>query len=151
MVRKPLLPSVKDTSFFAVALVVIVLDQLIKAAIIKLPTDFSKPLLGSFLTLTNVKNFGASFGILQGRTFFLVLFSAAVILLILLYYRHTPENMHSFLALILGGTIGNLIDRARFGYVIDYIDVPYWPAFNIADTAICIGAFFLIVYLWKEK
>ena len=82
--RKPLLPSIKDTSFFVVALIVIVLDQVIKAVIVTLPSDFSKSLLGSFLTLTSVKNFGASFGILHGRMFFLILFSVAVILMILL-------------------------------------------------------------------
>ncbi len=150
MVRHPLLPSIKDTSFFAVALTVIALDQVIKAAIVALPGDFSKPLLGPVLTIMHVRNLGASFGILQGRTVFLIIFACIVILLLLLYYRHTPEQMHSFLALILGGTVGNLIDRFRFGYVIDYIAIPYWPAFNLADIAISIGALFLIVYLWKE-
>jgi len=150
-VKKPLLPSIKDTSFFLIASIVVVLDVFIKSIIIGLPSGFSKHILGSFLMIIPATNFGASFGMLQGKTLFLILFSIVVVVMILLYYRHAPKKTHLFLALILGGTMGNLIDRIHFGYVIDYLAIPHWPTFNLADTSISIGAFFLILYLWKEK
>jgi len=67
------------------------------------------------------------------------------------YYKRIPQKYHIFVALILGGTIGNLIDRLFRGFVVDFIDFSFWPAFNIADMAISIGAIFLIILLIKDK
>jgi signal peptidase II len=90
-----------------------------------------------------------------------VLFVAAALLaigLILYYYAHTPDT-HRFLslalALVLGGAVGNLIDRFRFGKVVDFLDVYvrglHWPAFNVADSAITVGIFIFIYHLLFKK
>jgi len=105
--------------------------------------------------LTLVYNKGAAFSFLadQGgwqRWFFLVLTSAVSIFIYLWIRKLKPYQVlqYTALALILGGAIGNLIDRAIYGHVIDFLDVYYqqyhWPAFNIADSAIFVGAFLLI-------
>jgi len=105
--------------------------------------------------LTLVYNKGAAFSFLadQGgwqRWFFLILTSAVSIFIYLWIRKLKPHQVlqYTALALILGGAIGNLIDRAIYGHVIDFLDVYYqqhhWPAFNIADSAITVGAFLLI-------
>ena len=101
-----------------------------------------------FFRITHVHNTGAAFGLFQGHSFTLTIVASAGIAVILLcalfLYRRFPilDSMPSRLALglILGGTIGNLIDRLRFGYVTDFIDIGIWPTFNIADSAITVGA-----------
>jgi signal peptidase II len=117
----------------------------------------------SGLNMTLVYNYGAAFSFLSDaggwqRWFFIVLSSVVSIVLAFWLY-HTPANrrwMACTLALILGGAIGNLWDRASLGYVIDFIDVYYqqwhWPAFNIADSAISIGVAMLIIdALWFDR
>ncbi len=101
-----------------------------------------------FFRITHVHNTGAAFGLFQGHSFTLTIVASAGIAVILLcalfLYRRFPilDSMPSRLALglILGGTIGNLIDRLRFGYVTDFIDIGIWPTFNLADSAITVGA-----------
>ena len=96
--------------------------------------------------LTYVENTGAAFGTLQGSTWFLVLtsvlVSAAVAYLIL---KIKPENRYVklSLALILGGALGNLVDRVLLGYVVDFLDFRIWPVFNIADSCVVVGAILL--------
>ena len=98
--------------------------------------------------MTHIHNSGAAFGLFQGYSFTLTIIALVGIALLLVYafviYRRVPflDNVPNRVALglILGGTIGNLIDRLRFGYVTDFIDFNLWPAFNIADSAITVGA-----------
>lgn len=129
----------KQYIIFITAFFVIVLDQLTKFFVQDMP----------FI----VRNTGAVFGILTSQTDMLIWISFLVIGGIFFYYDRIPENKLVMLSvgLLLGGTIGNLIDRIRLGYVIDFIDLKFWPSFNIADSAVSVGAVILIIYLMKNK
>jgi len=141
--------------FLIVAALVVILDQLSKLWI-----NASQPqteLLPGFLDLVYVKNYGAIFGLVHSHTelFIALGIAGSVIILVFLYYFRPATNvgMVSF-ALILGGAVGNLIDRIRLGYVIDFIsfhvhELFHWPAFNIADAALTVGILMLIYYLYK--
>ncbi len=130
---------------------VLVLDQASKwAALERLTLHESVPLL-PFLNLTLVYNKGAAFGFLstasgwQNLFFIGIALVATVVILYLLRRMGTKDRFLAVaLMLILGGAIGNLIDRLLYGYVVDFIDVYYgawhWPAFNVADSAITVGA-----------
>jgi signal peptidase II len=142
--------------FLIVAALVVTLDQLSKLWI-----DANRPqiqLLPGFLDLVYVENTGAIFGLVHSHTelFIALGIAASVIILVFLYYfpPATTVGMLSF-ALILSGTVGNLIDRIRLGYVIDFISIHVqelfrWPAFNIADAALTVGILTLIYYFYKS-
>ncbi|MFQ6122569.1 MAG: signal peptidase II [Dehalococcoidales bacterium] len=133
--------------FFLTGLLIVVADQLSKAWIkINLPEGQSLFEIG-FLRITHVHNTGAAFGLFPGQSFALTivaLIGITVILIYVLVISHRfplPNGILGKLALglIFGGTLGNLIDRLRLGYVTDFIDFGYWPAFNIADSAVTVG------------
>ncbi len=116
-----------------------------------------------FFRLTHVQNTGAAFGLFHGQTLPLIVVASVGVVVLFLYAfllrRRFPllDNwlVNSALGLVLGGTIGNLIDRLRFGYVTDFIDIGFWPAFNIADSAVTVGiiifAYSLIRLAQTEK
>lgn len=133
--------------FFLTALLIVAADQQSKMWIRGfLPAGQSLPVVG-LLKWTHVHNTGGAFGLFQGQSFPLTIVACAGVVVILVYalivYRRLPflNNMlcKFALGLVLGGTIGNLIDRLRFGYVIDFIDVGFWPTFNIADSSVVVG------------
>ena len=100
------------------------------------------------LRFTYVTNTGSAFGLFPNQTLFLVLASFLGIGVLLVFYKTHPVNnsmLHASLGLQLGGAIGNLVDRVRLGYVVDFIDVGAWPVFNLADSAIMVG---LVGLLW---
>jgi signal peptidase II len=108
-----------------------------------------------FIRLTHVQNTGASFGIFKGHSFTLMIVDIVGIVLLLAMafyiYRRLPNlitmlNTIAF-SLILAGTVGNLIDRIRLEHVTDFIDVGFWPVFNIADSAVTIGAALIVFSL----
>jgi len=146
------------------ALLVVVTDQLSKFWIrSNLVVGQSLFELGFFQIIRVPPNTGAAFGLFQGHSFALTIVSVVVVAVILCYalfiYRRFPllDNMPNRIAigLILGGTVGNLIDRIRFGGVTDFISVgSWWPAFNIADSAVTIGviifAYSLLRSVWSE-
>ncbi len=138
------------------ALVVVVLDQLTKSLVLaKMDLHQSISVVDGLFALTYVRNTGAAFGILAGRLadyrvpFFLVV--AALALFVLLWFvRTVPADRRAVIVAcggVLGGAIGNMIDRALYGEVIDFLDVYWgtyhWPAFNVADAAITIGVIVL--------
>ncbi|MDP6642152.1 MAG: signal peptidase II [Candidatus Nanoarchaeia archaeon] len=125
---------------------IVILDQLTKFYSKNINLD-----LKLFL-LRYVENTGAAFGILQGYRYFLILISL-VVMIILIYYLITIKNKSAIRAFsfILGGTIGNLIDRIFLGYVRDFIDFQFWPTFNVADSFITIGALILVYLLMTKK
>ena len=141
--------------FLGLAALVVVLDQTMKrlaeerlerTGIRSVPV----PLVGDYLRLTYVENRGAAFGLLQDQTAFFVFVGLVVVGVIAASYRYLPRSgfrLHLALGLQLGGAIGNLIDRIRQGYVVDFIDFGYrsnwWPVFNVADSAIVIGVVLL--------
>jgi signal peptidase II len=94
-----------------------------------------------------VTNTGAAFGILKDQTGFLILTSVIGLAAILLYYRYPPSDhflVPIALGMMLGGAVGNLLDRIRLGRVTDFIDFPLWPAFNVADASIVVAVIVLI-------
>jgi signal peptidase II len=102
----------------------------------------SIPLVGDGIRLTYVENRGAAFGMLQDQTAFFVLVGVVVIAVIVASYRQIREpswTLDLALGLQMGGAIGNLADRIRYGYVVDFFDLTVWPVFNVADSAICVG------------
>ena len=124
--------------------------------------DQSIPIVDDLLRLTYVANRGAAFGILQDQTMFFVVVGMAVIAVIVASYRYFPVNgvlLNLALGLQLGGAIGNLIDRIRYGFVVDFVDVGIrlgdgpryiWPVFNLADSAIVIGVGILAFHLMRS-
>lgn len=97
-----------------------------------------------------VRNSGSAFGMFQGQSSILMVLSFfALAMLAVVFYGHARQDLLVALALglLVGGAIGNLIDRIRFGYVIDFIKVPHWPTFNVADSAITVGVVILIYSL----
>ena len=129
------------------ALLVVIADQLSKLWIrSNLAIGESLFEIG-FFRLTRVHNTGAAFGLFQGQSFLLTIVAsvgvAALLLYALFFYRRflflDSKLGKLALGLVLGGTVGNLIDRIRFGYVTDFIDVGIWPTFNIADSATVVG------------
>ncbi|MBC7327235.1 signal peptidase II [bacterium] len=125
------------------------LDQTSKYVILKkFSFGFSYPLIPGFLYITPTENRGVAFGAFSAfNSFFLSLLSfAIVVLLIYFWHHHSP-----FLYLIVGGAIGNISDRLRLGYVIDFINIRYWPVFNVADVCIFLGVVLTITSLLLRK
>ena len=134
------------------------LDQLFKwLAVRYLSGVTTHPLIEGVFHLTYVENRGAAFGILDGKGIFLILLTAAVLiaLIVLLFMGkfHHPLLLTA-ITLFLGGGIGNLIDRIFRHYVVDFLDFYvgqwHWPAFNVADIAICCGALLVCLSMWLK-
>jgi len=141
---------------------VVVLDQATKFLVTRFIDLYERVEVLPILDFTLLHNTGAAFSILAGasgwqRWFFIGLAAiVSVVLVVWLFRLPRGQRMLSLsLALILGGALGNLIDRVRFGYVVDFIHFhwgsSYFPAFNIADSCITIGAALLIVDAFREK
>lgn len=154
----------KTFLFLAIAGMVILLDQLTKSWIIatlRLHEGFA--VVDGFFNIIHVRNLGAAFGFLAGaspafRSVFFLAVTLTAILLILRYLRQTGIEKLSLvfsLSLILAGAVGNLIDRIRFGEVVDFLDVyigaHHWPAFNVADASISTGAAVLVIALFVKR
>ncbi|MBT9614260.1 MAG: lipoprotein signal peptidase [Burkholderiales bacterium] len=151
---KSLVMTINIKHWLGLSMFVIALDQLTKLWVVGVfQYGDSLPLL-SFFNLVHARNSGAAFSFLAGeggwqRFFFIGIALAASLLIVHLLRKHSQERGFCFaLSLILGGALGNLIDRVRFGYVIDFLDFYYagyhFPAFNVADSAITVGAALLI-------
>jgi signal peptidase II len=139
---------------FIIVISVILTDQITKflaLSFLQLNTPVS--LIKNFLNLTLVHNRGAAFGVFQNQLLLFVLVSFFAIGLILYNLRNKTNSilLKLSLSLILGGAIANLIDRLRFGYVVDFLDLRIWPVFNIADSAITIAALLLTWELFFNK
>jgi len=138
---------------FLIAVVVIVVDQLIKYLVLsRLYFAENISIISHYLSLTKVYNTGAAFSLFENSTTLLTIFSLIVSIVIIVYIirRNTVIELPFLLAwgLILGGTVGNFIDRLMYGYVIDFIKLDFiqFPIFNIADLSINLGAFIVIAY-----
>ena len=143
---------------------IILLDQVTKVYIMQtMRLHESIPVIEGFFSLTYIRNPGAAFGLLASassgfRTIFFGLTSIfALVLLTTIFFRMRTEDRLGQISVsaILGGAIGNLFDRVRYGEVIDFLDFfvggYHWPAFNVADAAISVGVFFLIFHFALEK
>lgn len=137
-----------------IVLFVVGADQLSKFIVSTLmDTGQSIPIINNLLYITYVRNPGAAFGMLPYRTVFLVIVTLVVVAFIIYYYRTLPAGFSLLrfgLALQLGGALGNLIDRVRTVYVVDFIDVSFFPPiFNLADSAIVIGIILFLFAFWR--
>jgi len=111
------------------------------------------PALEPFVRLVHITNTGAAFGLFPALGGVFTVVAIVVAGAILVYYRSSPNGpwpMQLSLGLMLGGAVGNLFDRLRFGHVTDFIDVGFWPVFNLADSSIVVGVAILAYYLWRE-
>ena len=134
---------------FIIVSLVILLDQATKFLALKfLQLNTPVPLIKNFLNLTLVHNRGAAFGLFQNQIFLFILVSFFAIGLIFYNLKNKANSviLKLSLSLILGGAIGNLIDRLRYGFVIDFLDLRVWPVFNIAVSVITIAA---LVLSWE--
>lgn len=135
--------------FITVAAVVFLLDQATKRLVerwLALGESFPESWP---VRLTHVTNTGAAFGILEGQTGFLIVTTVVGLGAILLYFWFPPTD-HPILTLALGlqlgGAVGNLVDRLRYGYVVDFVDLRVWPKFNVADSSIVVGVALLLAF-----
>ena len=153
----------KRLHYLALSAAVIVLDLWTKWLVLrKIALHEAIPVIPDFFQLVHVRNTGAAFGIGANASSKLVPlllnFGAIAVFCVVVVYALrtavTDRLLQTGLHLILGGAIGNLVDRFRFGYVIDFLDVYvgryHWPAFNVADSAICIGIALLFFDMRKK-
>lgn len=139
-----------------VAILALLTDQITKQlALLLLSNRESVPVLGNFFSLTLVQNEGIAFGLLGGlRPFLVPAIALSIVALSLYLITHRPARFLEQIAfgLILGGAVGNLMDRLRYGFVIDFFDFHVWPVFNVADSSITVGiAYFILVQLFGGK
>ena len=149
--------AIKDYVLYSAIIIVgIVLDQITKLVAIKHLKDvYTVPFIEDFIHFTYLENDGAAFGMLDDhRWVFLVLSTVMIIALIYYICKYKPKSkwVMTSLILIVGGGIGNMIDRVLLGYVIDFIDFCAFPnlwkwVFNIADSCVCVGTFMLSLWL----
>ena len=143
---------------------VILLDQITKETVLRtIPSNTTIPIIGGFFNLTHIYNPGGAFGLMANlsptlRSIIFLFISSLAVGLIFYFYKKTPAQytwLAAAFALIFGGAIGNLIDRIRFGMVIDFLDVYlgnyHWPAFNVADSAISIGIGIFLYHIVFKK
>ncbi len=141
---------------FILVTAIIAIDQLTKFIISKnLALGQCIPVIPGVFSLSLVHNRGAAFGLLKGQVPLFIAFSVLAVILICSNLKRAGWSRFSFfntaLALVLAGAVGNLIDRWRLGYVIDFLDFRVWPVFNLADTSITIGAVLLAWAVLKHK
>jgi signal peptidase II len=148
----------------AISASVVVLDQIVKRIVDRwLVLYESHTIVPGLLGLTYTRNRGAAFGMFQNAAFpaqtvVLTLISLAALVAVVFFFMRLPANRvlpRIGLSLVLGGAIGNLIDRVRLGYVIDFVDVHWrgyhWPTFNVADSAITVGVGLLLVDMLRDS
>ena len=138
----------KITILSIISFLIIVIDRVVKILVNRyIPLNKAVNVIKNVFYLTDVHNEGAAFSIMYGLRYILIAISIAFLVLIIYYIKKKKKYNIEF-ALIIGGLLGNLIDRIVFGYVIDYIGVIifkyYYPIFNIADALIVIGAIILL-------
>jgi signal peptidase II len=150
--------------FIGAALTVLLVDQFSKWLVVNhLDVHQIRTIIPGFFNLVLVKNRGMAFGIFsQTRSgfpyYFLLATTIGAVVVIVSFFCWTKRNRRWLtvgLSVILGGAVGNLIDRVRFGYVIDFLDfllkAYHWPAFNVADSAVTVGTFWLFFNIMKGK
>jgi len=142
---------------------IVVLDQVTKAIVVRsLDLHEYIPLVDGLLSLSHVRNRGAAFGFLSDwdvpyQSALLAVLSLAALLAIAIYFWRLPAAARlprAALALVIGGALGNLVDRVRLGYVVDFVHVYWrqhqWPDFNVADSAITVGVTLLVLDILRS-
>ena len=135
---------------YQIALLVIAADQVSKYFILEnLSLGESAPVIASVFHLTSVRNTGIAFGLFQQHPIYLTAIISVCVLVLIFFSRRLCRGSSLekiAYGLILGGAVGNLVDRARFGWVVDFLDFRIWPVFNIADSGITIG---VALFAWQ--
>lgn len=152
-------------AFLSLALLILVLDQLSKQWVVRVYPSwpngsggYSLDLVPGLLALTYVHNTGGAFGILPtgtlGLAFAALVAATAIVVFVARARSPLPRLLALALALPLGGSLGNLLDRVRLRYVVDFLDVHWgshqFPVFNVADSAICVGVALLAWHFWRQ-
>jgi len=145
--------------YYFIALAVIILDQITKWLVVQhMEIRESIPLIENVLYLTSHRNTGAAFGILQGQMWLFFIATAVVFGVVTYYIQKYTKGQKWFgvsLGLVLGGAIGNFIDRLLQGAVVDFIDVYIFsynfPIFNVADSALVVGVIMLMIHVIQEE
>lgn len=142
----------------AVAGLTLVVDRISKWAVmdsLKLGESWNPvAALERWVSLTYVTNTGAAFGLFPDHGVIFMVIAVVVIAAIIFYYRYLPGDqwlVQICLGLQLGGALGNLVDRLRYGHVIDFIDFKVWPVFNVADSSVFVGAVILAFYILRDR
>ena len=137
-------PLRRQMFLFAVAAVAFLLDRASKALVQHdLPLDVPQPVVGRLLYFTHTQNTGAAFSVGVRFGVFFLLLAGAISVAIVVYNRRIPSDevlLRVGLGMILGGALGNALDRAVAGSVTDFIDLRWWPVFNVADSCVVVGA-----------
>lgn len=138
--------------YFLIIAAIIVLDQAVKKAVtFFMDLNESLPVIDQVFHITYIRNTGAAFSLMEGFRILLILVPVMVILAAGIYIFKKRKSAHplllSSLAFICGGGLGNVIDRAFYGYVVDYLDFRVFPIFNIADIFVCAGCGLMILYI----
>jgi len=151
-------------SYIVFVVLILFSDRVTKSAIVS-NYDLGQPasVVDGIFNITYVQNTGVAFGILSGfsspvKVLFLCLVAGIAAVVVIIYsLRNEPRNrlLQSALALVLAGALGNLYDRIRYGYVIDFLEFHargyYWPSFNIADTSISVGVILLVWEMFRNE
>jgi len=152
--------GVKWLLLLPIAAVIVVADQLSKNWVLNNLTMYEKwapiPSISKWFWFLPLTNTGSAFGLFQNGSTVLLAIGVVVVIAIIAYTKFLPIEhwlVLVSLGLQLGGAMGNLTDRFRHGHVIDFIDVPYWPTFNVADSSIVVGAILLGIFVltWREE
>jgi len=143
----------RRTKLVALALLITGVDQLTKLLVVRaVPENESHPLIDHFLWLSHFRNSGVAFGKLRGFPGVLALVALVGVIAFMTITVREPGRWGGIgAAIVAGGALGNLIDRLARGSVVDFVDLHWWPAFNVADSAITIGAIVIILAGFFDK
>lgn len=140
--------------FYFLIILLVSMDQGIKWLIDKnfMPRE-SLPVIDGIFHLTYIRNTGAGFGLFAGKQRFLIIITIIILISLIIYRYKNGKSLlrDAALVFLFAGALGNLLDRVRLSYVIDYLDFRVWPVFNLADILINIGAGLLIISIWKSE
>ena len=135
-----------------ISFIVLILDQLSKYLVENNLYKKSIDIIGNVFSLTYVENYGAAWGIFSDNNWIILILTPILVILIISYLYKFSKNKLEYIAggLVIGGAIGNYIDRIVRGYVVDFFDFKIWPVFNIADIGIVVGCILMILLFIKE-
>ncbi len=137
-----------EYKYFLLVIAVLLVDQLAKLLVLKLRPSVA--LINNILYISASQNTGAAFSLFTGYGSLLLWLGLIIVGILIFYFDKMPTGSKWYFALMIGGAIGNIIDRIFRGSVVDFIAPSFWPSFNIADSCITIGAILLIIFFIKE-
>ncbi len=142
--------------FFLISVLIFFIDRVLKLFVFR---NFSQgssfPIFKNILHITPICNSGVAFGLFKGLNLYVLVAASLVVSIIIIYMifvkKPTSPMLILALFLILSGALSNLTDRIFYGCVLDFIDLRVWPVFNVADSAITIGAILMLVYMFNTR